>query len=239
VVSHGNSKSDKSFYPTLPSTAEAIKKKCVGSGPKAVVASVDLSVGGIMEACYPGQLPRNEEQVSNYKRLVPVKLGQGVSVRSDANDLYTVMLRAHLEGGREKFIRDVKAYPEPAIVLACDEQLRDLERFCCDPSEFSALTIDPTFSLGDFDVTPTTYHHLLLHSKRTNKPPVCLGPIMVHYRKNFQTFLFFASCMIGLNKNLEGLRVFGTDGEKALIDAFLHEFKFAVHLTCFELCGVI
>jgi len=40
--------------------------------------------------------------------------------------------------------------------------------------------------------------------------------------------------MIGLNKNLEGLRVFGTDGEKALIDAFLHEFKFAVHLTCFN-----
>jgi len=83
-----------------------------------------------MEACYPGQLPRNEEQVSNYKRLVPVKLGQGVSVQSDANDLYTVMLRAHLEGGREKFIRDVKAYPELAIVLACDQQLRDLERFC-------------------------------------------------------------------------------------------------------------
>ena len=45
--------------------------------------------------------------------------------------------------------------------------------------------------------------------------------------------------MIGLNKTLKGLHVFGTDGEKAWIDAFHHEFKFAVHLTCFELCGVI
>jgi len=32
---------------------------------------------------------------------------------------------------------------------------------------------------------------------------------------------------------IEQLRVFGTDGEKALIDAFSHEFPFATHLTCF------
>jgi len=31
----------------------------------------------------------------------------------------------------------------------------------------------------------------------------------------------------------EQLRVFSTDGEKALIDAFSHEFPFATHLTCF------
>ena len=29
-----------------------------------------------------------------------------------------------------------------------------------------------------------------------------------------------------------GLRVIGTDGEKALIDAFKHEFRFATHLYC-------
>ena len=36
--------------------------------------------------------------------------------------------------------------------------------------------------------------------------------------------MFFASCMIGQNKNLQSLCVFGTDGEKALIDAFHQEF---------------
>ena len=30
--------------------------------------------------------------------------------------------------------------------------------------------------------------------------------------------------------------MFGTDGEKALSDAFAHEFHFAVHLTCFIHC---
>ena len=33
-----------------------------------------------------------------------------------------------------------------------------------------------------------------------------------------------------------GLRAFGTDGEKALADAFSHEFHYAVHLTCFIHC---
>lgn len=37
--------------------------------------------------------------------------------------------------------------------------------------------------------------------------------------------------MIGQNRILESLHVFGMDGEKPLIDAFHHEFKSAVHLT--------
>ena len=234
VVPHGNSKSNKPFFPTLPSTAETIKEKCVSSGPKAVVACVDSSDGGIMEASYPSQLPRNEQQVSNFKRHVPVSLCQGVSVRSEANELYTIILQAHLEGGDSKFIRDVKAYPEPAIVVASEQQLHDLQRFCCDQSEFSILTVDPTFSLGEFDVTPTTYRHLLLNTQRSNKPPVMVGPTMIHYRKTFQTYLFLSSCLVGHNKNLQELRAFGTDGEKPLSDAFLHEYKFAIHLTCFN-----
>ena len=62
---HGNLKSDESFYPTFPAQQKPSRR----SGTKAVVESVDLSVGGIMEACYPGQLLQYEEQVSNYKCL--------------------------------------------------------------------------------------------------------------------------------------------------------------------------
>ena len=55
----------------------------------------------------------------------------------------------------------------------------------------------------------------------------------MHYRKNFPSFLFFASSVIGLKKSLEAIRVFGTDGETALVEAFSHEFRFAIHLFCF------
>ena len=64
------------------------------------------------------------------------------------------------------------------------------------------LTVDPTFSLGDFDVTPITYRHLLLRVTRTGKPPVMLGPIMVHYRKNFATYVFLAASLVSMRKNL-------------------------------------
>lgn len=60
-----------------------------------------------------------------------------------------------------------------------------------------------------------------------------VGPTLIHYRKNFPTYLFFASTIVGHKKDLERLRVFGTDGEKALFQAFGHEFRLAVHLTCF------
>ena len=60
-----------------------------------------------------------------------------------------------------------------------------------------------------------------------------IGPTLIHYRKTFASYLFFASAMVGHCKEIEQLRVFGTDGEKALIDAFTHEFPFAIHLTCF------
>ena len=47
------------------------------------------------------------------------------------------------------------------------------------------------------------------------------------------SYLFFAASLIGQCRQLEGIRVFGTDGERPLIDAFGHEFRFSQHLTCF------
>ena len=50
--------------------------------------------------------------------------------------------------------------------------------------------------------------------------------------KAFPTYLFFASSLVGLRRELRGVRAFGTDGEEALADAFSHEFKGVVQLTC-------
>ena len=37
--------------------------------------------------------------------------------------------------------------------------------------------------LGDFDVMPTSYRHLLLESVCTGKPPVIIGPTLLHYKR--------------------------------------------------------
>ena len=119
------------------------------------------------------------------------------------------------------------------MVLADDQQIVDLIRFCTASVEFGVITVDPTFCLGAFDVTPMTYRHLLLETCRNSQPPIFLGPVLIHYKKTFSSYLFFASSLIGLNRQLEGVRVIGTDGERALSNALTHEFRFAQHLTCF------
>ena len=51
------------------------------------------------------------------------------------------------------------------MLIAMDYTLDDLVRFCTNPHNFrlSILGVDPTtFNLGEFDVTVTTYRHLLL-----------------------------------------------------------------------------
>ncbi len=74
----------------------------------------------------------------------------------------------------------MKTAPEPAIVLADDRQLQDLVRFCTSSFDFGVLTVDPTFSLGAFDVTPISYRHLVLETTHYSHPLVFLGPVLTH-----------------------------------------------------------
>ena len=126
------------------------------------------------------------------------------------------MQKAHTEDPASQFIQGIRTTPDPAIILAFDFQLDDLVRFCTSQSrgEFCVLTVDPTFLLGDFDVTLITYRHMLLETKRGKSHPIFLGPMLIHYRKTFGTYLFFASTLVGLSQQLQGIRAFGTDGEQ-------------------------
>lgn len=188
---------------------------------------VSSNVGGSLQARTPGELPRNEQQISYFKR----KTSDGTD--NFADELFTVMQRCKEEPRSSRFIRDVRAAPDPAMVLATNTQLFDLVKFCTNEAKFCVMTVDPTFNLGDFDVTPVTYRNLLLESKRSKQPPVFIGPIFIHYRKTFQSYVYFASTLVGLQPELANVRAFGTDGEASLASAFSHEFHNAVHLNCF------
>ena len=190
-----------------------------------------------MEAKGPGQLPRNERQVTNIRKKERLKEyhQSDCAGSTSADDLFVVMEKAHTEDPSNQFIRAIRAAPDPAIVLANDYQIHDMVTFSTSSSEFCVLTIDPTFSLGEFHVqavTPITYRHLLLETKRTGTNPVFLGPTLIHYRKTFAVYLFFASTLIGLSPKLQGVKAFGTDGEQALANAFNHEIPFSQQLIC-------
>ena len=172
-----------------------IKEELKNAGPKKVISKVSTELGGVVGASDACMLPRNEQQVIKAKSRSKIA---AVPTCSSNDDFAIVMHHAFLEDSNNQFIRDVKTLREPAVVVYYDRQLDDLVRFCTNNDEFGILTIDPTFSLGDFDVTIITYRHLLLHSKRTGKPPVFVGPFLVHYCKTFATYLHFLSTLIGL-----------------------------------------
>ena len=63
-------------------------------------------------------------------------------------------------------------------------------RLCKSEGTYNVFTIDATFALGKFDVTPVMYRNLLLESRRNGISVVCIGPTLIHYKKGFSTYLF-------------------------------------------------
>ncbi|CAB3999349.1 Hypothetical predicted protein [Paramuricea clavata] len=133
-----------------------------------------------------------------------------------------------------RFIRYISAYPDPELLLlGYDSQFRDLDRFCTSPVNFSILSIDPTFNLGAFYVTPMSYENLFLVSNRTKKHPTFLGPVLISHNLDESCYSHLTIVTTQKSPLLEdNLIAFGTDGEKALYNQFGKKFKSAVHVCC-------
>ena len=222
---HKSAKNELPYVRTKKSVLMKISDEASESKPMQVFDKVYESCGGVVGATSCGSVPRNIKQISNSKS---VKKGASV-----VDPLFAVMEECKKEQSHANpFIRVVNAAPEPMCVLARDRQLTDMDRFCTDCDQFSIVGVDPTFNLGDFSVTVTTYRHLQLLHRLTKKNPVMLGPMLVHQNKTFESYHFLASSMVGLCPRLSSLMAFGSDGEKALGDAFSLQFRDASHLLC-------
>ena len=231
IKPHGNSKKRHSFRRTKPSTLKLVKKAVEeNKRPLKVLREVENIQGGILNAKSGCDLPRNRRQIYNAKQANKTRAETIPNSAPRQDTLAQVMQMCKDTSGTDAFIRSVEAAPEPMCVLATNQQLADLERFCTS-SPSSVLSVDPTFNLGPFYVTPTTYHNLLVKTSGGNHP-VTLGPTLIHQTKTFQPFHYFASTLIRLNPNLVNLKAFGTDGEPELIKAFGVCFPHAVHLRC-------
>ena len=220
-----NSKSSKPYIRTSPSTLHKLKECCAKNiVPKVAVSMVTKEKGGIINAGAVGDIPRNRRQVYNIK-----------SEKSDENDaLLSVMVMCKQSTAKDDpFVRIVTSAPEPMSILCTESQLIDLERFCTSSDEFCPLSVDPTFNLGDFSVTVTSFRNLLLKNETTGKHPVMIGLMLVHRCKLFSSYHFFASSLVSLKPSLSGLLAFGTDGEECLHKAFSAQFSKAQHLRCF------
>ena len=141
-----------------------------------------------------GELPRGRPQAYYTKtklqeQEVNVSLNKATSVASKTRDmLFVVMEQCKVAQKNDLFVQDVICALEPMAVLCNEQQLIDINRFCCQPFNFCIFGIDPTFNLGEFSITAMVYRHLILQDKRSKHSPLLLGPMLVHYQKQFQSY---------------------------------------------------
>jgi hypothetical protein len=158
----------------------------------------------------------------------------GGSYLKQDDELALLVERCKLHSGDKAFVRCVSLAPEPVVILSTNFQLTEIKRCCTIHNNAAILSIDPTFDLGNFYVTPMCFLHPMFVSRDTGKNPLFIGPILIHKRMNFQAYHFFASQLVNLCPDINHLKCFGTDGEKALYQAFASVFPLAVHLRWFN-----
>ena len=142
-----------------------------------------------------GDLPRDRTQAYNFKmKQKGLSMADSYGNSSSQHDtwdmLYIVMEQCKCTERNDKFVQDVICAPEPMAVLCNEQQLCNLIRICCDLYEFGILKVDPTFNLGEFSVTLTAYRHWLVQNSAGNYP-LMLGPMLVHYHKEFHNYNYF------------------------------------------------
>lgn len=157
------------------------------------------------------------------------------STSGSFDPLHSVMMMC--KDTMKDFVRTVTGVPDYMVFLALDRILDNLVRFCCLSSvQPSILTFDPTFSLGEFDVTVSTYKHPLIvfrnPSEHTARHPSLIGPVLIHQKKQFVNYHYLTSNLVAFRPGLSRLHAFGTDGEQALVQACRLQFPGAVQLRC-------
>ena len=172
IRSHGNSKSNSPHCRTMKSTVNHLEEELQSSSPKVSISKVMKLKGGIVSAKYAAELPLSRQNVYDLHRQMKVKsfCSSRALSRGKGHDLLFVMMeQCKLTDKVNRYVQEVTCAPEPMAVLATEQQILDLEHFCCNPIEYCIMGVDPTFNLGDFSVTPIVYQHLLVEDKKSEK----------------------------------------------------------------------
>ncbi|CAH3171111.1 unnamed protein product [Porites lobata] len=173
-----------------PSTLKAIKEKLKSGKSSRDVYVETRQEAGVLSACKVSARPRSVNQVQKIKeRSIHHQSSTYTARPGQKDELYS-----------------------PLAFISDDRQLLDLERFCTNPCKPGILSVDTTYNCGEFYVTPTTYRHQLLLSKRTGKHPVLLGPTLIHKHRDQEAFSYLASSMTRLKPSLT--RILGVGCER-------------------------
>ena len=198
--------------------------------PRLTIDLVQEDLGGIQSCSSNGSLPRNISQVYNCKKSV-----NATNKEAQSSDPYNALILKCKEESKDDstaFIRNINIAPEPMVVCGNNKKLNDLVRLCI-KNNFSIFQMDPTYDLGNIFVTTTQYENLFLLSRRTDVHPAIVGPVLIHQKKEQDTYSNLSQFLCTKRPAFKGLTSFGTDGEKGLGNAFSETCPSAIQLRCF------
>ena len=117
---HGNAKSNKPFTRSKASTFEKIKVKTLTKGPSQVYDEVFEEAGGMVAFESLADIPKGRKQVANLK--------YNSRLQKSKDELYDLVEKSKAES--KPYIRRIQITPEPACILATEQQIKDVKRFC-------------------------------------------------------------------------------------------------------------
>lgn len=232
LAPHGNArgKDKRPFLRTAPSTFKDIKESCFTKKPKMLYDDKFESNGGLLNSTTISSEPRNPKQIYNARAEITTK-----NKGEEKDEIFQLLMQLkddYATGGG--FIQEVTFGKTPEVIVAFEQQLNDVARFCTDQVNFSVMGIDPTFNLGKFFVTITTYKHLMLKLKRSNEHPTFVGPCFIHMLQTTQSYYGFLSYLVRKKPVLRDLKAYGSDGELPLLNALIAVFpEPTIGLRCF------
>ena len=104
------------------STLQKIKAKSLCKGPSQVYDEVFEEANGVLGFESLGDIPKGRKQVEN------VKFNSKAVPRPSKDELCDLVEKSKLES--EPYIRRIQVTPEPACILATEQQIKDLKRLC-------------------------------------------------------------------------------------------------------------
>ena len=178
------------------------------------------------------EVPRDHKQVRNLACSVKTSeegsSGKGGGVKNLADDIQIIVQGLH----KQSFVQAVilNNGKMPVVIAYTQEQISDMKRFCSRDTPVSlrsVVGIDRSFNLGPCFVTTLIYKNMSVIRKSTNEHPIFLGPTLFHFDGKTETYLSFFCHLLsvldagGVHTELldEGNVIFGTDEEKAIVNA--------------------
>ena len=228
---HGDSFA-KPYIRSHPAVLSRMDELVENEKSSSVFHTVLQEAGGPIFSDTPSMEPRSVHQVTQRKSMINKR--KRVDPESPPVPVHDLDKLLAMQRNPDSPVRTVLIFRDSYVAFIYSEkQLLDLEMFCCDPRhDTSVLGIDTTFNLCKMWVTDTCYRNQRLVSRRTKKHPVHLGPVMLHFSKDTETFRRFCLELISANPAISNLRKVGVDMEAAIFNGFRSAIGSLMQLYC-------